>query len=225
MPEPLRRLRRLIRLWRRPSGTAPEYQGSLRRDDLAADPLDQFAAWFAEAGESAELADAMALATVDAEGRPAVRFVLLKGFGPNRFDFYTDYRSDKAGQLDANPRAALALWWRELGRQVRVSGSVTPLDEAESDAYFRTRPREAQLGAWASQQSAPLADRAELTRRVEEATQRFEGRDVERPQHWGGFRLVPDEIEFWQQGEARLHDRFRYRRQPDGGWSIERLSP
>ena len=151
--------------------------------------------------------------------------MLLKGFGPDGFDFYTDYRSDKADQLEANSRAALALWWRELGRQVRVSGSVTRLDGAESDAYFRTRPREAQLGAWASEQSAPLEDRAELERRVEEATQRFEGRDVERPPHWGGFRLVPEEIEFWQQGEARLHDRFRYRRQPDGGWSVERLSP
>jgi pyridoxamine 5'-phosphate oxidase len=202
-----------------------DYKGSLRREDLAADPIEQFAAWFAEAQRSVPLADAMALATVDARGAPAVRFVLLKGFGPDGFDFYTDYRSDKADQLEANPRAALAMWWRELGRQVRVSGSVTRLDESESDAYFRTRPREAQLGAWASEQSAPLQDRSALTRRVEEATQRFEGRDVGRPSHWGGFRLVPEEIEFWQQGEARLHDRFRYQRQPDGGWSVERLSP
>jgi pyridoxamine 5'-phosphate oxidase len=225
MAEHLRRLRRLTRLWRRPSGTAPEYQGSLRRDDLAADPFEQFDAWFAEAAPQVPGAEAMALATVDASGAPAVRFVLLKGLGPDGFDFYTDYRSDKSEQLSADNRAALAFWWRLLGRQVRASGSVKRLDEAESDDYFRTRPREAQLGAWASEQSAPLQDRAELTGQVEEATQRFQGREVDRPPHWGGFRLVPDEIEFWQQGEARLHDRFRYRRQPDGGWSIERLSP
>jgi pyridoxamine 5'-phosphate oxidase len=202
----------------------PSYEGSLRRDDLAADPIDQFASWFAEAGRGLPLAEAMALATADAGGAPAVRFVLLKGFGRQGFDFYTDYRSEKAGQLEANPLAALAIWWRELGRQVRISGRVERLDAAASDLYFASRPREAQLGAWASEQSATLADRGELLRQVEEATQRFEGRDVERPEHWGGFRLVPDEIEFWQQGEARLHDRFRYRREGEA-WSIERLSP
>jgi pyridoxamine 5'-phosphate oxidase len=201
------------------------YEGSLRREDLAADPIEQFSAWFAEAAPSVPLAEAMALATVDASGAPAVRFVLLKGVSEDGFDFYTDYRSDKAEQLGANERAALAIWWQQLGRQVRISGLVSRIDPAESDAYFASRPREAQLGAWASEQSAPLEDRAELSRRVEEETQRFEGRDVDRPPHWGGFRLDPDEIEFWQQGDARLHDRFRYRRQPGGGWSIERLSP
>jgi pyridoxamine 5'-phosphate oxidase len=202
----------------------PGYEGSLGRDDLAADPIEQFAGWFAEASDAVTLADAMALATADTAAAPSVRYVLLKGFGPQGFDFYTDYRSDKADQLEANPRAALAMWWPQLGRQVRIAGRVSKLDPSESDAYFATRPREAQLGAWASEQSATLTDRADLTRQVEEETQRFEDREVERPPHWGGFRLVPDEIEFWQQGEARLHDRFRYRRECDG-WTIERLSP
>jgi pyridoxamine 5'-phosphate oxidase len=202
----------------------PSYEGSLHRDDLAEDPIEQFAAWYAEAQGSTPLADAMALGTADADGRPAVRFVLLKGFGPDGFDFFTDYRSDKAGQIESNPHAALALWWPELGHQVRIAGSVERLDDDASDTYFGSRPREAQIGAWASEQSAPLADRAELARRVEEASKRFEGGDVERPPHWGGFRLYPEEIEFWQQGDSRLHDRFRYRR-AGGSWDIERLSP
>jgi pyridoxamine 5'-phosphate oxidase len=203
----------------------PGYEESLRRENLAADPIEQFGRWFDEAKHAVPLAEAMALATVDASGAPAVRFVLLKAFGPEGFDFFTDYRSEKGDQLDANPRAALAFWWRELGRQVRIVGPVSRLSEAESDAYFATRPREAQLGAWASEQSMPLSDRAELTRQVEAESERFEGRDVERPPHWGGFRVVPTQIEFWQQGEARLHDRFRYRREPKGEWAIERLSP
>jgi pyridoxamine 5'-phosphate oxidase len=200
------------------------YEGSLRRADLADDPIEQFAAWYAEAQRASSLADAMALATADRDGRPAVRFVLLKGFGPDGIDFFTDYRSDKASQVEANPHAALALWWLELGRQVRASGPVERLDADASDTYFSSRPREAQIGAWASEQSATLADRAELTKRVEEASRRFEGTEVKRPPHWGGFRLRPEEIEFWQQGEARLHDRFRYRRSGDG-WAVERLSP
>ncbi len=201
-----------------------DYEGELRREMLAADPVEQFASWFAQARESVPLAEAMVLATSDSGGAPAARFVLLKGFGPEGFDFYTDYRGGKARQLEANPGAALVFWWRELGKQIRISGPVSRLDATESDAYFATRPREAQLGAWASEQSAPLEDKAELTRRIDEVSQRFEGRDVERPEHWGGYRLVPDEIEFWQQGESRLHDRFRFRRQGDG-WTIERLSP
>ena len=201
------------------------YEGSLRREDLAADPIEQFDRWFEDAKQGVPLAEAMALATVDASGAPAVRFVLLKDFGAEGFDFFTDYRSEKGDQLDANPRAALAFWWRELGRQVRIVGPVTRLSEAESDEYFATRPRDAQLGAWASEQSMHLRDRSELTDQVEAETARFEGSDVERPPHWGGYRLTPDQIEFWQQGEARLHDRFRYRRAGDGNWSIERLSP
>jgi pyridoxamine 5'-phosphate oxidase len=204
----------------------PAFEGSLRREDLAGDPVEQFASWFAQAAESGEvpLPEAISLATSDADGRPAVRMVLLKGFGPEGFDFYTDYRGAKAADLEANPRAALALWWGPLGRQVRVSGSVSRLASAESDRYFATRPREAQLGAWASRQSSVLENRDELKRRVDEAEGRFEGGDIGRPEHWGGYRVSPEEVEFWQQGEARLHDRFRYRRQDDG-WMIERLSP
>ena len=166
----------------------------------------------------------MALATADADGAPAVRYVLLKGFSDEGFDFFTDYRSAKAADLEANPRAALSLWWPQLGRQVRVGGDVSRLGGEESDAYFASRPREAQIGAWASHQSSPLADRAELEARVGEVEERFDGGEVERPPHWGGYRLRPQTIEFWQQGAGRLHDRFRYRREGDG-WTIERLSP
>jgi pyridoxamine 5'-phosphate oxidase len=200
------------------------FEGSLRREDLAEDPIEQFAAWFAAAKEAVPLAEAMSLATADREGRPAVRMVLLKAFGPQGFDFYTDYRGAKAADLEANPRAALALWWGPIGRQVRVLGPIARLGEAESDLYFASRPRDAQIGAWASHQSSVIDGREALQRGVEEATRRFEGRDVERPPHWGGYRVSPEEIEFWQQGENRLHDRFRFRREADG-WLIERLSP
>lgn len=202
-----------------------DFEGSLRRADLAADPIEQFASWFTEAQDAVTLPEAIALATADGEGKPAVRFVLLKAFGPDGFDFYTDYRSDKARQLEANPNAALAIWWQDLGRQVRVSGPVTRLEESASDLYFASRPREAQLGAWASEQSSALEDRATLQAQVDKATARFDGRDVERPSHWGGFRMAPERIEFWQQGEARLHDRFRYSRGESGVWTLERLSP
>jgi pyridoxamine 5'-phosphate oxidase len=201
-----------------------DYESRLRREELAADPIEQFAAWFAEAGGDDPLPEAMALATADAGGMPAVRYVLLKGFGEEGFDFYSDYRSAKAADLEANPRAGLALWWPQLGRQVRVSGAVGRLSGEESDAYFASRPREAQIGAWASRQSGSIADRAELETRIGEVMERFGEGEIERPPHWGGYRLRPETIEFWQQGPARLHDRFVYRRQ-DGGWTIERLSP
>jgi pyridoxamine 5'-phosphate oxidase len=201
-----------------------DHKAPLRREDLADDPLQQFAAWFEQAQEAGPLAEAMVLATASADGAPSARFLLLKEFGPEGFVFHTDYRSAKAADLDANPRAALAFWWPQLGLQVRIAGGVERLDSDASDTYFLTRPRERQLGAWASHQSRPLADRAELERDLDAVSGRFEGRDVERPEHWGGFRVVPEEIEFWQQGATRLHDRFRYRRDGDG-WTIERLSP
>jgi pyridoxamine 5'-phosphate oxidase len=201
-----------------------DHNAPLRREDLADDPFEQFAAWFGQAKKEVPLAEAMVLATASADGAPSARFLLLKDFGPEGFVFHTDYRSAKADDLEANPRAALAFWWRELGLQVRITGRVERLDSEASDAYFLTRPRERQLGAWASQQSQPLADRAELERDLDAVTDRFEGQDVERPEHWGGFRVLPEAIEFWQQGATRLHDRFRYRRDGDG-WTIERLSP
>jgi pyridoxamine 5'-phosphate oxidase len=200
------------------------YEGKLRRRDLADDPFEQFAAWFTAAEEKVPLADAMVLATVGGDGAPAARFVLLKGFSADGFMFHTDYRSPKARQLEENPRAALAFWWSELGRQVRVSGPVEKLSGEESDRYFETRPRERQLGAWASHQSQPVESREALDALVDEAAERFGEGAPPRPEHWGGFRLLPEEVEFWQQGTDRLHDRFRYRREGEG-WAIERLSP
>jgi pyridoxamine 5'-phosphate oxidase len=201
-----------------------DYEGSLHRADLAGDPVDQFAAWYATAEQEVPMADAMVLATAGGDGAPTARFVLLKGFAADGFKFHSDYRSPKAQQLEANPRAALAFWWRELGRQVRITGAVEKLGGGESDRYFQTRPRERQLGAWASHQSQPVESRERLDALVSEVDERFAGGAPQRPEHWGGYRLLPDEFEFWQQGEERLHDRFRYRREGNG-WAIERLSP
>lgn len=198
----------------------------LHKADLNPDPFAQFADWYAQATAEVPLADAMTLATVDADGGPDARMVLLKGHGPDGFRFFTNYGSIKAGQLDALPRAALILYWREQDRQVRARGPVERLPAADSDAYFETRARESRIGAWASPQSRPLADRAELDRRVAEVRERFEGvEDVPRPEFWGGFVLRPETIEFWQGQQARLHDRFRYSLGDKGGWTIQRLGP
>ena len=196
----------------------------LRRADLADDPIEQFADWWARAEAEVPLPDAICLATVDAEGAPDARMVLLKGYGPDGFRFHTNYESAKGTQLSANGRAAIVVYWRELDRQVRVRGTVERLSPEESDEYFETRPPERRVGAWASPQSQPLADRAELDRRVAEVEERFAGGKIPRPEHWGGYVLRPDSVEFWQGQVGRLHDRFRYRR--DGGeWAIERLGP
>jgi pyridoxamine 5'-phosphate oxidase len=193
--------------------------------DLAPDPLTQFLGWFAEAeAAGVEVPEAMALAPATPDGRPSARMVLLKDAGEAGFAFYTSYGSRKGGELAANPHAALLFHWRPLGRQVRVEGSVERVPPAESAAYFRTRPRASRLAAWASEQSRPLASRAELEQRVAEAAARFPDEDVELPPHWGGFRLEPEAYEFWQHGDDRLHDRVRYER--DGtGWRRQRLSP
>jgi pyridoxamine 5'-phosphate oxidase len=196
----------------------------LHREALSPDPIEQFGAWYEVATREVPLADAMALATVDAKGAPDARMVLLKGFGPEGFRFFTNLASAKARQLGPAPRAALVLYWREQDRQVRVKGSVEQLPGPESDEYFASRDRDSQVGAWASPQSQPLPDRAALDARAREADRRFSSTDIPRPPFWGGFLVHPDEIEFWQGQVARLHDRFRYTRK-GGGWRLERLAP
>jgi pyridoxamine 5'-phosphate oxidase len=190
-----------------------------------ADPIAQFRAWFreAQAGGIYE-PEAMTVATVNADGRPSCRYVLLRGLDERGFAFFTNYESDKARALTAHPYAALTFGWLVIHRSVRVEGAVERLPETESDAYFASRPRGAQIGAWASPQSRALPDRAELERRVAEAEARYAGADVPRPPHWGGFLVRPERLELWQGRPNRLHDRVRYER--DGrGWRIERLAP
>jgi pyridoxamine 5'-phosphate oxidase len=192
----------------------------LHEGDVAADPLEQFRRWRADAGEP----DAMALATATPDGAPSVRMLLLKGADEHGFVFFTGYGSRKGGELAANPQAALLFHWAQLGRQVRVEGPVERLSTEESDAYFATRPRGAQLAAAASRQGRLLADRAELDRAVAELEREYEGRAVPRPEHWGGYRLRPETYEFWQHRDDRLHDRLLYARDVDR-WRVERLSP
>jgi pyridoxamine 5'-phosphate oxidase len=209
------------------SGTRREHsQRGFTESVAKPNPLKQFDAWFDEAMRAGlPEADAMALATVASDGCPAVRMVLLKGSGPQGFVFYTNYESRKGRELTQNPRVAACFWWAGLDRQVRIEGVVEKLPEEESDAYFQTRPREAQLAAWASQQSSVLESPEVLGRRLREFDLQYCDQSVPRPPNWGGFRLIPARIEFWQGREQRLHDRLRYRRQDDGGWVLERLSP
>lgn len=196
----------------------------LDRARLAPDPIEQFARWWEEAESEVPLRDAMTLATVDEAGHPDARMVLLKGFDERGFRFFTNYESQKAAQLDSAGWAALVVYWREQDRQVRVRGRVERLGAAESDEYFATRPRESQLGAWASPQSRRLADRGELDTRVAAVVERFGEGAIPRPEHWGGFLVHHEQVEFWQGQVGRLHDRFRYERQ-GSGWSVERLAP
>ncbi len=199
--------------------------GLLLESDVDPDPLEQFRRWYSEAEAAGIRAPhAMALGTATTDGVPSVRMVLLKDVDDRGFVFYTGYVSRKAAELEANPRASALFYWDPLGRQVRVEGRVQRVSSEESDLYFATRPRGAQLAASASRQSAVLAGRAELDARVAEIERELGPADVPRPEHWGGYRLLPERYEFWQHRADRLHDRLRYRR-ADGGWLIERLSP
>jgi pyridoxamine 5'-phosphate oxidase len=202
-----------------------EGEVELRRADLASDPLEQFRNWYAEASAALDVPEAMALATATPEGGPSVRMVLLKGFDERGLVFYSHYTSRKGRELGANPQAALLFHWRPLGRQVRVEGWTERVSAEESDAYFATRPRDAQVGALASRQSDPLASRTELYDRLAELERDLGAGEVPRPPTWGGFLLAPAAWEFWQHRDSRLHDRFRYEREADGGWSVQRLFP
>jgi pyridoxamine 5'-phosphate oxidase len=198
----------------------------LRRGDLAADPIVQLRAWLERAEREVPLPEAMSLATVDEQGRPDARMVLLKGVDERGLRFFTNRDSVKGRQLEAAAEGAVVLYWRELDRQVRARGPIEPLGAEESDAYFAGRLRESQLGAWASPQSEPIADRAELDTLLEHARERFgAGEEVPRPKSWGGYLLRPRSLEFWQGRVGRLHDRFRYERGAGGEWDITRLAP
>ncbi len=190
------------------------------------EPLEFFRHYFALARQKEPHdATAVALATAQADGRPSVRMVLLKGVDAHGFVFFSNYQSRKAGQLQENPYAAMCFYWPTLDIQVRAEGAVEKVSTAESDEYFNSRPRGSQLAAWSSQQSAVLAERAELLRRYAEVEQRFAGQEVARPPFWGGYRLVPDRVEFWQSEPYRMHDRLLYLREGQGGWRRERLFP
>jgi pyridoxamine 5'-phosphate oxidase len=209
------------------AGFRHEYIGEgFRRADLDPDPIKQFHAWFAAATKAGiHDANAMALATSTPDGRPSARIVLLKGFDDRGFVFFTNYSSDKGRQLEKNPRAALVLYWMEVERQIRIEGTTEKIPRSESKKYFHTRPIGAQLGAWASRQSEVIDARRVIDARLEEMKERFGQGKVPLPPHWGGYRLKPERIEFWQGRPDRLHDRFRYSRQEDGSWLIERLAP
>jgi len=199
--------------------------GALGESDVAADPFLQFHAWL-EAALAAQVLDphAMTLATSDAAGRPSARIVLLRGYDPRGFVFFTNYESRKGLELAARPAAAALFFWPSLQRQIRIEGSVERLAPGESDAYFASRPRGHRLSAWASPQSEVVKDREELETRMRETERRFEGIDVPRPPNWGGLRLVPREFEFWQGRRNRVHDRILYER-GEGGWRRARLAP
>ena len=201
-------------------------KAGLREIDLATDPFKQFKTWFDQA-LNAQLPEpnAMTLATSTIEGKPSARMVLLKDFSDRGFVFYTNYLSHKGQELATNPQAALVFWWAQLERQVRIEGKVCQVSPQESDQYFHSRPINSQLGAWVSNQSQIVNSREVLEQRQEELIVQYERQIIPRPPHWGGFRVVPTEIEFWQGRPSRLHDRLLYRLQEDNKWLIERLSP
>lgn len=197
----------------------------LHEDDLAPDPLTQFRLWFEDVVEAGITeANAMLLSTVS-DGRPSGRIVLLKDLDATGFSFFTNYDSKKGREMEANPQVALTFFWKELERQVRIEGRISKTSESESSEYFAIRPRGSQIGAWASGQSEVIPDRAFLETKTKELEARFEGQPVPRPPHWGGYRVTPDYVEFWQGRPSRLHDRLAYTKLENGSWKIERLSP
>jgi pyridoxamine 5'-phosphate oxidase len=213
----------------RANSDQPDYEHGdrgLHRRDLDPDPMKQFANWFTAAIE-AQIKDvnAMSLATATADGKPSVRIVLLKGFDQTGFVFFTNYESEKGRHLTANPYAALGFYWIEQDRQIRIAGQTAKTTREESERYFHSRPAGSQLGAWASRQSEVVDARRVLDARMAQMAERFAGKPIPLPPHWGGFRLKPEQVEFWQGRANRLHDRFRYTIQTDGAWLIERLAP
>ncbi len=198
----------------------------LLEKDVAADPVSQFKTWWHQAVQSAILEpNAMTLATASADGLPSARIVLLKGFSNKGFVFFTNYNSFKGQQLEANPKACLVFFWKELERQVRITGAVSKVAEEESDAYFNSRPEGSRVGAWASPQSQVVQDRQWLDENYKSLAIQMEGKPISRPPHWGGYIVQPVLIEFWQGRASRLHDRIQYTMQEDGSWAIERLAP
>lgn len=190
------------------------------------DPIRLFARWFDEAVEAdVRLPEAMALATATSDGQPSSRMVLLKGFAEDGFVFYTNYQSRKAVELDANPHAALTFHWTVLERQVRIEGTAVRTSRDEADEYFRTRPKDSQIGAWASPQSREIPSREALEARAAERAEEFSGQDVPLPPFWGGYRILPERVEFWQGRAGRLHDRLLYERTEAGNWTRKRLAP
>jgi len=202
----------------------PDHSHPLLEAEAAKDPFDQFAAWYAEASQVVRVPEAMAVASADLDGKPSVRMVLMKGWDAGGFVFFTQYRSRKAHELDSNPRAALLFHWDDLGRQVRIEGLIERVSLEVSSDYFATRPVGAQISAHASHQSQPIESRDVLDERVRRLKELYTGTPVPRPESWGGYRLVPQEFEFWQNRDDRLHDRLRYTAS-NGAWSMERLQP
>jgi pyridoxamine 5'-phosphate oxidase len=199
---------------------------ALNELEIERDPIKQFQLWFDDAiAAKLPMPDAMSLATVTPDGRPTARMVLLKQVDAEGFVFFTNYNSNKAKQLEINPYAALVFYWPHLERQVRVEGKVSKTPAEESSTYFKTRPRESQIGAWASPQSEVISAREVLEQRAHELAELYCDREIDCPAHWGGFRLVPDRIEFWKGRVGRLHDRILYELQPDETWTIKRLAP
>lgn len=199
---------------------------SLGEEDVAEDAIVQFGRWWDEAiASKVEEVNAMTLATATSEGEPDARIVLLKDYSEEGFVFFTNYNSQKGAELHQNPKAAMVFFWRELERQVRISGNIEKVAAADSDAYFHSRPLQSRIGAWASPQSTVIPNREELEKRVAGYEQQFAGNEVPRPPHWGGYILKPQKIEFWQGRSNRLHDRIIYRKTVSGNWNRERLAP